>query len=181
MWRCLLIRSYLEDFTKWYVQLWGESLGKINENGEKIGLTPVAHIGSIDQHSFLQLLIDGPKDKSVTFIKIDSFDDDIKIPSISLEYIEKCDFVNGYSLGELLNSECDATIESLRTIDIPVDTIALDRISSYNLGEIIAYYQLLTSSVGIALKIDTYNQPGVELGKKILKEKFETRKLNHQE
>ncbi len=61
--------SSLEDFTKWYVQLFGESLGKVNIGGERVGITPIAHIGSIDQHSFLQLLIDGPKDKSVTFIQ----------------------------------------------------------------------------------------------------------------
>ena len=53
----------LEDLTKWYVQLWGESLGKIDTHQKNVGLTPIGLIGAVDQHSFLQLIIEGPKDK----------------------------------------------------------------------------------------------------------------------
>ncbi|MBT3281241.1 MAG: glucose-6-phosphate isomerase, partial [Campylobacteraceae bacterium] len=63
--------SSLESFNKWYVQLWGESLGKININGTRQALTPIGLIGPVDQHSFLQLIIEGKRDKTVTFIKID--------------------------------------------------------------------------------------------------------------
>ncbi len=72
--------SSLESFNKWYTQLWAESLGKININGTRQALTPVTLIGPIDQHSFLQLVIDGVRDKTVTFIKIDDLKVDTAIP-----------------------------------------------------------------------------------------------------
>ncbi len=162
----------LEDFTKWFVQLWGESLGKIDKSGQSVGLTPIGHIGSIDQHSFLQLIMEGPKDKFVTFIKVDNFENDLKIPDITLKNIEKTDHINSHSFNELINAECDATKESLITNGVPVDAIVLDRISEENIGELIIYFELLTSACGVMFDIDTYNQPGVEHGKKILQKKF---------
>ena len=164
--------NLLEDFTKWYVQLWGESLGKIDRCGNRVGPTPIGHIGSVDQHSFLQLVMQGPRDKSVTFLKVEDFEKDIKIPDINLEHIQKCDYVNGRSFNELLNAECDATMESVSNEEVPVDMITLDRVDERNIGELILYYELLTSLVGSMLHIDTYDQPGVERGKKILVEKF---------
>jgi len=98
--------SFMEDFTKWYVQLWGESLGKIDRCGNRVGPTPAGHIGSVDQHSFLQLIMQGPRDKSVTFIKVEDFEKSVKIPDIRLEHIEKSDFVNGRTFNELINAEC---------------------------------------------------------------------------
>ncbi|MRI58308.1 MAG: glucose-6-phosphate isomerase [Epsilonproteobacteria bacterium] len=163
--------SMLLDFNRWYEQLWGESLGK-RKGDERIGLTPIAHIGSIDQHSFLQLLIDGPLDKSVTFLKVKEFRNHIKIPQISLPHLESTDFVNGHTFNELINKECEATMESVMMQGVPVDLIEIGSIKAKNIGELIIYYQLLTSAVGALFGIDTYNQPGVELGKKILKEKF---------
>ncbi len=163
----------LEDLTKWYVQLWGESLGKIDAEGNPVGMTPIGHIGAVDQHSFLQLLIEGPKDKTVTFISIDDFENDLTIPDISLVHIEKTDFVNGTTFNRLINAQCTATRESLIQSGVPTDGIVIDRVSEENIGRLIAYYELLTSVVGAMLGIDTYDQPGVELGKVILFEKFE--------
>ena len=73
--------SSLESFNKWYIQLWAESLGKINVNGTRQALTPMALIGPVDQHSFLQLIMDGVRDKTITFIKISDLKDDTKIPN----------------------------------------------------------------------------------------------------
>ncbi|BAF72229.1 glucose-6-phosphate isomerase [Sulfurovum sp. NBC37-1] len=162
----------LENFTKWFVQLWGESLGKIDGQGRHTGLTPVGHIGSVDQHSFLQLIIEGMRDKTVTFIKIENFDYDLEIPDISLKYIEKVDYVNGHTFNELIDVECDATRESLMAKKIPVDRIVLGKVDEANIGELIMYYEILTSACGIMMNIDTYDQPGVELGKQILVKKF---------
>lgn len=167
--------TYLEDLTKWYVQLWGESLGKIDAFGNRVGLTPMGHIGSVDQHSFLQLIIEGPRDKTVSFLKIEKFGRELEIPKISMEFIEKNDYINGHTLRELLNAECDATLESIRDQGVPTDAIVMDRLSPENIGELILYYELLTSLTGAMLHIDTYNQPGVELGKKILIKKFQNK------
>jgi len=163
----------LENFTKWYVQLWGESLGKIDTEHQHVGCTPIGIIGAVDQHSFLQLLIEGPQDKTVTFISIDDFENDLAIPEISLKHIEKTDFINGSSFNRLINAQCDATRSSLIQSGVPVDSIALDKVSEANIGEMIIYYELLTSLVGAMLHVNTYDQPGVELGKVILYQKFE--------
>lgn len=163
----------LENFTKWYVQLWGESLGKVDAKGNHVGLTPIGLIGSVDQHSFLQLLIEGPRDKSVTFIKIEDFETPLVIPEISLKYIEKTDFINGQSFNTLINAQCDATRESLVQSGVPVDGITIEKIDETHIGAMIIYYELLTSLVGAMLKINTYDQPGVELGKVILFKKFD--------
>jgi glucose-6-phosphate isomerase len=163
----------LEDLTKWYVQLWGESLGKINVSGERVGMTPIGLIGSIDQHSFLQLLIEGPLDKTVTFIKIDDFENDLTIPDITLPHIEKTDFINTNSFRTLINAQCDATKESLVQSGVATDMITLSHIAEGNIGAMMIYYELLTSLVGAMLKVNTYDQPGVELGKQILYSRFE--------
>ena len=79
----------LEHLTKWYVQLWGESLGKIDAFGNRVGMTPIGIIGAVDQHSFLQLVIEGPQDKTMTFINIDDFGNGLSVPDITLHAIEK--------------------------------------------------------------------------------------------
>ncbi|MDD2829486.1 MAG: glucose-6-phosphate isomerase [Sulfuricurvum sp.] len=164
----------LENMCKWYVQLWGESLGKIDFHGKTVGLTPQALIGSVDQHSFLQLLIEGPKDKSVTFINILDFESDLMIPTLSLKYLEKTDFVHGKSFNELINLQCAATKESLVLSGVPTDQLSFEKIDEANIGTMILYYELLTSVVGAMMEINPYDQPGVELGKQILYKKFDT-------
>ena len=158
----------LKNFTKWYVQLWAESLGKINKDFKHVGLTPVGLIGSVDQHSFLQLIIEGTRDKTVTFIRINDFKNVLTIPNISLFGIEKTDFINTQTFNTLINAQCDATMQSLIDSKVSTDIITLDKISPENIGALIMYYELLTSAVGSMTDINTYDQPGVELGKKIL-------------
>jgi len=158
----------LENLTKWYVQLWGESIGKIDSTGKSVGMTPIGLIGAVDQHSFLQLVIEGPKDKTVTFINIEDFENDLIIPDISLKHIEKTDFINGKTFNVLINAQCDATRQSLRDNGVPTDGITISKINEENIGTMIIYYELLTSLTGAMMKINTYDQPGVELGKTIL-------------
>ncbi|MBN2824785.1 MAG: glucose-6-phosphate isomerase [Campylobacterales bacterium] len=163
----------LEDFSKWYVQLWGESLGKIDAEGKNVGFTPIGLTGSVDQHSFLQLIIEGPRDKSVTFMNIDDFEDEVSIPNISLKHLEKTDYINGNSFNTLINAQCDATMQSVIDSGVAADKISLSIASEVNIGTLIMYFELLTSITGAMLKVNTYNQPGVELGKDILVKKFQ--------
>src|SRR5574344_502523 len=162
----------LEGFNKWYIQLWGESLGKIDANNTNQGLTPIGLLGPVDQHSFLQLIVKGKRDKTVTFIKIKDFKDDTKIAPISLSGLEELDYINNLDFKELINLQADATIASVKEYkkDIPIDLIEIEEISEYEIGKLLFYYELLTSIVGKLLKINTYDQPGVEGGKIILKE-----------
>jgi len=163
--------SLLESFNKWYVQLWAESLGKININGTRQALTPIGLVGPVDQHSFLQLIMDGVRDKTVTFIKIDDLGDDSIIPKktsnkfdiLGLQYVE------GYSFNELLNMQADATILSVQEQkNVPCDVISIRTVDEYNIAKIMFSYQLLVSCIGQFLQINTYDQPGVEHGKAIL-------------
>jgi glucose-6-phosphate isomerase len=165
--------SAFKYFNDWYVQLWGESLGKVDIDGSRVGLTPIGIIGSVDQHSFLQLIIEGPMDKSVTMIKVKNFGSDIKVPDISLPYLDKVNFINNHSFEELINAQCDATMESIKDQNVPVDMIEIEKLDESSVGYMVFYYELLTSMVGSLLHVNTYEQPGVELGKVILKKKFE--------
>ncbi|MDD6056265.1 MAG: glucose-6-phosphate isomerase [Helicobacteraceae bacterium] len=165
--------SVFRHFNAWYVQLWGESLGKLDMYKHKRGLTPIALIGSIDQHSFLQLIMQGPANKTITFLSVENLSQKpLYIPDISLEGLESTDFVNQTSFNELLRLQCISTKESIIAQNVPVDSIVLESLNERVVGALIFYYELLTSCVGILLQIDTYNQPGVEFGKKILREKF---------
>ncbi len=165
--------SSFKYFNDWYVQLWGESLGKINRDGKKVGLTPIALVGSVDQHSFLQLIIEGPLNKTVTMIKVEDFNNEMKIPDITIPHLEKTNFINEHSFNELINAQCDATMESIKDQGVDVDMITLNGLDEKSVGEMIFYYELLTSLTGYFLNVNTYNQPGVELGKVILQKKFE--------
>jgi len=168
--------STLESFNKWYVQLWAESLGKININGTRQGLTPIGLIGPVDQHSFLQLIMEGVRDKTVTFIKIDDLKDTSSIPVDSSKKFEilGLQYSEGISFNELLNRQADATIQSIQDQDdIPCDVISIRTVDEFNIGSLMFTYQLLTSCIGAFLQINTYDQPGVESGKIILKEKLQ--------
>ncbi|WP_417334118.1 glucose-6-phosphate isomerase [Halarcobacter sp.] len=162
--------SLLDGFNAWYVQLWGESLGKININGTKQALTPVGLLGPVDQHSFLQLIMEGKRDKTVTFIKIEDFNDNLTIPNISLEGLEELDYLNEIKFKDLINKQADSTIQAVDDLkDVPYDVITIQSQDEYNIGKLMFTYELLTSIVGSFVQINTYDQPGVEAGKIILK------------
>ena len=170
--------SSLESFNKWYIQLWAESLGKVNINGTRQALTPMGLIGPVDQHSFLQLIMDGVRDKTITFIKIADLKDETKIPvQTNGEFKDfDLDFLDGLSFNQLLNRQADATIESVKAQkDIPCDVVTISTVDEYNISKLMFMYQLMVSAIGQFLQINTYDQPGVENGKKIFKESFKSR------
>jgi len=165
--------SRLEGFNKWYIQLWGESLGKVDLNNSRQGLTPVGIIGPIDQHSFLQLIIEGKRDKSVTVIKIDDFNNNLSIPNITLEGLEDFDYLNNINFASLINQQADATIESINQLgDIPCDVLNINGVCESAISSLMYEYELLTSVTAKFMHIDAYNQPGVENGKIILNKKI---------
>jgi len=165
--------SVFRDFNRWFVQLWAESLGKKNINGTRQGLTPISLIGPDDQHSFLQLIMDGPRDKTVTFFKIDNLKDESRIPNKERFSYFGLDYLNNKSFNELINLQADSTYEAiLQEKDIPCDKITITSIDEINIAKLMYRFFLLTSSIGAFTQINTYDQPGVELGKKILKNKF---------
>jgi len=170
--------SYSEafrGFNSWYVQLWGESLGKLQVHSSlNVGLTPIGLIGPTDQHSFLQLIVEGNRDKSVTFLKVKDFKSNIKIPNITIKHLEHLDYINNTDFADLINMQADSIIKSLSNLgDIPLDIIEIDEINEDSIGKLFYYFELLTSLVAKLIDVNAYDQPGVEDGKKILRGFFD--------
>ena len=144
----------------WYAQLFAESLGK---NGK--GMTPVKAIGSVDQHSQLQLFLEGPKNKFFTFItqSTQNLGNKIIIP----QNVSNIDYLNNNTLGNVINANQEATIKSLINKGCPVRRIHFHQFNDKALGEIMMFFMLETILLGYTTKIDPFDQPAVEIGKKI--------------
>jgi glucose-6-phosphate isomerase len=153
----------LRDFAAWFVQLWAESLGKIRPDGTSVGPTPVAALGATDQHSQVQLFMEGPADKTVTFLAVSDRGDDVVIPAgggaSDLAYL------GGHTLGELLAVEQRATAGALARRGRPNMTIHLDRVDPWHVGGLIMLLELATAYAGQLYGVNAFDQPGVELGK----------------
>ena len=149
-------------FGDWYSQLWAESLGKDGR-----GQTVVKALGATDQHSQIQLYMEGPNDKLITFVTSENFerkDLTIEEPFSSFEYLK------GKSLGEILNAEQKATAKALASVGHPNITLTVDKVSAFSMGELFMLYEAACAYTGALMNIDPFNQPGVELGKKLTKE-----------
>lgn len=153
----------------WYRQLWAESLGKrVDRAGREVhtGQTPVAALGATDQHSQLQLYMEGPLDKMITFWAVERPRRDLKIPRDLRQY-ESCGYLGGKNLAALFDAERRATEAALTEQKRPNCRWTLPRVDEYSLG---AFFQLLefqTAFAGELYGVDAFDQPGVELGKKL--------------
>ena len=94
------------------------------------------------------------------------------MPNETIKFLENLDIVNNVKFSDLITMQADSIIKNLKARDVPLDIIEIDEANIYNIGQLFYYYELLTSLTGKMLNVDTYNQPGVEEGKKILKEKL---------
>jgi glucose-6-phosphate isomerase len=153
----------------WFRQLWAESLGKAQaRNGDTVhvGQTPVAALGTTDQHSQVQLYVEGPRDKVVTFWAVEKPPSEGKIPKTKTG-LEAFDYLAGQSLAKLIDAERRATAAALTEAGQPNGTFTLERVDEEHLG---AFFQLLefeTAFLGELLGINAFDQPGVELGKRL--------------
>jgi len=159
----------LKEFAAWYVQLWAESLGKkLDRRGEVVhaGPTPLGAIGATDQHSQVQLYMEGPFDKVVSFIRVEHVDEEVAIPSRP-NLPEELAYLPGHSLGELLLSEQEATSAALARSGRMNLTLSLPALSAESVGELIMFFQLAAGFAGAWYGINPFDQPGVELGKRL--------------
>src|SRR5574344_1566315 len=158
--------SKLKYVADWYAQLWAESLGKekdIDGNIVNVGPTPVKALGATDQHSQIQLYNEGPNNKVITFIRVKDFDTTLEIPKI-FEFTG-IGYLGGKTINELMNAEADATKVALVDYKRPNITITIDKITPYNIGQLLYMFEVQTAITGALYKIDTFNQPGVEQAK----------------
>jgi len=118
-------------------------------------------------------VMEGVRDKTITIFKIENFMDPTNIPESKEFSSFNLDYLNNQTFNDLINFQADATYESiLAQKDIPCDKITISEIDENNIAKLMYRFQLLTSCVGAFLQINTYDQPGVELGKRIFKEKL---------
>jgi len=154
----------LRDFAAWFVQLWAESLGKHTPDGGSVGPTPLVALGATDQHSQVQLFMEGPKNKTVTFIAVKERAADIAFPR-SFADVKELGYLGGHSLGELIDVEQRATAGALAKRGRPNLTIHIDRVDAHHVGGLMMFFEIATAFAGQLYGIDAFNQPGVELGK----------------
>ncbi|HET8624808.1 MAG TPA: glucose-6-phosphate isomerase [Gemmatimonadales bacterium] len=159
----------LREFAEWYRQLWAESLGKEADRSQRqvfAGPTPVGAVGATDQHSQVQLFMEGPFDKVISFVVVEDLGVDVPIPSrdglpADLAYLP------GHSLAGLLRAEYAATSAALARAGRMNCTLKLPALTPRTLGELIMFFQLATGYAGVWYGVDPFDQPGVELGKKL--------------
>ncbi len=156
---------YVSD---WYCQLWAESLGK-NEKLDgtpcNVGQTPVKALGVTDQHSQVQLYTEGPFDKVVTFLSLKKYGQTMPIPH-GCENIPDVSFLGGHTMEELIQAENAATAFALTKAGRMNYTLSLPELNAFTLGQLLFLFELQTAYAGAMLGVNTFNQPGVEEGKK---------------
>jgi glucose-6-phosphate isomerase len=153
----------------WFCQLWAESLGKaLALDGRTVewGQTPVRALGAADQHSQLQLYVEGPRDKVVLFLRVEDHGDAVDVPA-SYQDLASVGYLGGHSLGELLNAEQRATELALVKRGRPSATLTLPAVNAFTLGQVLYLLEVATVATGALAGIDPFGQPGVEEGKRL--------------
>ena len=148
----------LKDFNDWYRQLCAESLGKNN-----FGFTPINSMGTVDQHSQLQLYLEGIGNKFFTFIIHNQYQQDFTINNIS----GHSTIFDNKKLSHILRIEQDSTIKTLENKGLPIRTIEINQIDEFTLGMLMTKFMLEIIIMGFACNIDPFDQPAVELRKNI--------------
>lgn len=159
----------LKDIADWYCQLWAESLGKrYSLEGDEVfvGQTPIKALGATDQHSQVQLYREGPNNKIFNILELGRFDKTLKIPD-TLSEISELDYLRGKSMNKLMNAELRGAIDALKVSERPVIRVQLPRLNAHAIGQLLYMLEVETAMAGRLYNINTFDQPGVEEGKKI--------------
>ena len=157
----------LREVADWYRQLWAESLGKeTDRQGQLVntGPLPVKGLGVTDQHSQLQLYMEGPDDKIFTFIGVDEFARAVTIPPAGPEAVE-ISYLSGHTLGELMKAEQRSTAWALAQKGRPSLTITVPRVDAFSLGALFYLFEMATAIAGELYDVNAFDQPGVEMSK----------------
>lgn len=149
----------LESMADWFCQLWAESLGK----NEHTGPTPVKALGTTDQHSQIQLYMEGPRDKVITFLNVRK-----GCPELQLDF--EGHFLGDKFIGKIFQAESTATIKALTEVGRPNMSFEIPEIDAYNIGELIYQLEMACCITGYMFGVNPFDQPGVELGKKLTHE-----------
>jgi glucose-6-phosphate isomerase len=170
--RVLVLFPYsqaLWKFSFWFKQLWGESLGKkLDRRGRDVyyGQTPTAALGVTDQHSQLQLFIEGPNDKFFLFWEVKEFRNPLPIQH-PFSRFDSMGYLNNKTMADLFHAEKKATEMALTEARQPNATVTVDRINEEAMGSLLMFSQYVAAYAGEFYDINAFDQPGVEYGKKL--------------
>lgn len=155
----------LGRFSAWFVQLWAESLGK---NGE--GTSPIACLGPLDQHSQLQLFMDGPRTHMMTVLRVANSSG----PVIDADYakLAGAGFMAGRTIGDVVSAQAHAVPDALAQAGRPVRTFDLAKLDEKTLGALLMHFMIETILAGRLLGVDPFDQPAVELAKILTRERL---------
>lgn len=159
----------LRGMALWCCQLLGESLGKKvdrNNNIIRTGQTPIPSVGSVDQHSLLQLYMEGPADKWFNFFKIEKFRSEENMNDLPHPQLDKT-HLQGLKMGEILNAELAGTAQALAEEGRPSGTFIIPEISPHSIGQLFYFFELSTAYAAELFSINAFDQPGVEASKKL--------------
>jgi glucose-6-phosphate isomerase len=154
----------LRDVADWYRQLWAESLGKNRDlEGRKVevGQTPVKSLGVTDQHSQLQLYLDGPNDKLLTILEVDNYDSRVAIPNL-FRRVKRIAYLRKRSLNALFAAECAATRETLVHAGRPTIRVAVPRVNEHSVAQLLYMLEVETAMAGRLFGVNAFDQPAVE-------------------
>jgi glucose-6-phosphate isomerase len=167
--RTLVLMPYADRLGRladWFVQLWAESLGKGGE-----GTTPVPAVGPVDQHSQLQLFMDGPREIAMTLVRLASKGSG---PVLDAALADKAgvSFLGGKAIGDIVDAQGHAIAEALVQAGRPVRAIDIAVLDERSAGQILMHFMMETIVAGRLLGVDPFDQPGVELAKVLTKERL---------
>lgn len=160
----------LREVGFWFRQLWAESLGKKNTLDGRVvnvGPTPIASIGPTDQHSQVQLYMEGPVGKVFTFVTVKEPKRNMELPE-AFSDLEGVIYLKGHSFNEILLAEQKSTAYALSEAGRPSSLIELPVLDEYTLGELLYFFEMATAYAGALFEINPFDQPGVEIGKQYM-------------
>ena len=156
----------LGKFSEWFVQLWAESLGKDGK-----GTTPVACLGPLDQHSQLQLFMDGPHEHLITIVRVAADGSTPKLDE-GLAKLAGIGFMGGRPISDLVDAQAHAVPEALTRAQRPVRTFDVPKLDAEALGALLMHFMLETIFAAHLLGVDAFDQPAVELAKTLTRERL---------
>lgn len=158
----------LKAFSEWFVQLWAESLGKIDTKGAHVGPTPISAVGATDQHAQVQLFMEGPRDKVVLLLDVEHNPHDRTLGQCPAPF----ELLSEQSLHQLLRAQCESTAQALEQVHRPSLTLTLGQLDEYHLGGLFLLFEHATAIAASLYDVDAFDQPGVELGKHLTKKRL---------
>lgn len=165
----------LESVGKWYRQLMGESVGKEKDRkGKKVfaGITPTVSVGSTDLHSMAQLYLGGPFDKFTTFVRLEQFNNSIKVPALK-EYDELVNDIQGVPYRQLMGAIVLGVQRAFKKGKRPFCEIVLPDKSEESIGQLLQLKMMEMMFLGALMNVNPFDQPNVEAYKRETKKILE--------